>query len=105
MAPYQTVQHRPGPTWQPGVAFREQPGIERHFATMRRWLEDGVLLVGGPYLDDGGGGMVITRYPTLEAAVTAANADPAVQAGLLTALVRPWHPAMWQSASTPRWTE
>jgi uncharacterized protein YciI len=42
--------------------------------------------------------MVITRYPTLEAAVTAANADPAVQAGLLTALVRPWHPAMWPSA-------
>ncbi|HEX8863687.1 MAG TPA: YciI family protein [Actinomycetes bacterium] len=98
MAPYQTVQHQPGPSWRPGVAFREQPGVERHFATMRGWLEDGVLLVGGPYLDEGGGGMVITRYPTLEAAVTAANADPAVQASLLTALVRPWHPAMWQSA-------
>jgi hypothetical protein len=77
MAPYRTVQHWPGPSWQPGVPFREQPGVERHFATMRCWLEDGVLLLGGPYLDDGGGGMVITSYPTLGAAVTAVNADPA----------------------------
>jgi hypothetical protein len=41
---------------------------------------------------------VLDPLPTLAAAVAAANADPAVQAGLLTALVRPWHPAMWQSA-------
>jgi uncharacterized protein YciI len=98
MAQYQAVHHRPGPSWQPGVEFRRQPGVERHFATMRSWLENGVLLLGGPYLDDGGGGMVITRYPTLDAAVAAANSDPTVQAGLLTVEVRPWYPAMWQPA-------
>ena len=77
MAPYQTVQHWPGPSWQPAVPFREQPGVERHFATMHRWLEDGVLLLGGPYLDDGGRRHGDQPLPALEAAVTAVNADPA----------------------------
>jgi hypothetical protein len=51
MADYQADHHRPAPGWQTGVEFRRQPGVERHFATMRSWLEHGVLLLGGPYLD------------------------------------------------------
>jgi hypothetical protein len=40
------VMHRPGPAWQAGVDFREQPGVEAHrdhYAAMyaRRQLEMG----------------------------------------------------------------
>ena len=86
----QVVTHRPGPAWVPGVSFREQPGVEDHLATMRGWLDSGHLLMGGPFLDDGGGGLAIVAFDSLADARAAAQADRAVRAGLLHAEVRPW---------------
>ena len=57
---------------------------------MHGWLESGVLVLGGPFLDDGGGGTAVVRFGTLEEADAAAQADRAVQDGLLTATTRPW---------------
>jgi uncharacterized protein YciI len=92
---YQVVEHKPGHQWVQGVAFREQPGVERHFATMKTWLDEGRIIVGGPFLDDLGGGVVVTRFDSLEDAIAASSADAAVVAGLLTFVVRPWFLAMW----------
>lgn len=81
--------HTPGPAWKPGISFREQPGIEAHVGYMAGLLEKGLMVMGGPFLDDSGG-MMISRLPTLEAARRIAEADPAVQAGLLEVEVKRW---------------
>lgn len=57
---------------------------------MRGWLESGNLVMGGPFLDAEGGGMAIVAFESVEAADAAAQADPAVHAGLLRASTRPW---------------
>jgi uncharacterized protein YciI len=98
---FQIVEHRPGPQWLPGVPFREQPNVEQHFATMKSWLDDGRIIVGGPFLDDQGGGVIVTRFDSVEDATAAASADAAVKAGLLTFVVRPWFLAMWDDIEQP----
>lgn len=92
---YQVIAHLPGPEWLAGVPFPEQPGVHLHMANMKSWLDAGRIVVGGPFLDERGGGTVITRFDDLDAAIGAANDDPAVKAGLLIADVRPWLLAMW----------
>lgn len=84
------IAHLPGAAWVPGVPFREQPGVELHLGTMRGWLDSGRLVMGGPFLDEAGGGMAIVAFASLEDAEAAAHADPAVRAGLLEVQVRPW---------------
>jgi uncharacterized protein len=86
----QVIQHAPGHSWQPGVAFRDQTGIGEHLATLQGWLAAGQLVMGGPFLDGGGGGMAVVRFPDVAAAESAAQDDPAVRTGLLVASVRPW---------------
>ena len=85
------VIHGAGPAWQPGRPLFEQPGVREHVAHYRRLLEEGRLAFGGPFLDEHGGGMMIT-VPGVDAAEVAAfaAADPAVLSGLLTCTVRPW---------------
>ena len=90
MTDLQVIAHTPGPAWLPGVAFRDQPGVANHLATMKQWLADGRLVMGGPFLDDGGGGMAVVRFDDAAAADAAAQQDPAVRAGLLVASTRPW---------------
>jgi len=85
--------HRPGPTWKPGVSFREQPGIEEHVRYMAGLLDQGLMVMGGPFLDDSGG-MMVSRLPTLEEARRVAEADPAVRSGLLEVEVKAWLVAM-----------
>jgi uncharacterized protein YciI len=92
---YQVIAHLPGPKWVNGTPFREQPDVHLHMETMKTWLDAGRIVVGGPFLDERGGGTVITRFDDLDAAIEAANADPAVLGGLLMADVRPWFLAMW----------
>ena len=90
MTALQVVAHTPGPAWLPGTTFRDQPGVDEHLATMKRWLADGRLVMGGPFLDSDGGGMAIVRFDDVATADAAAQRDPAVQAGLLVATTRPW---------------
>lgn len=93
------VFHRPGPQWQSGVSFREQPGVMAHVHHYAQLLEKGQLVMGGPFLlPDSGGMMVATAGVTLEAIEAFAAADPAVQAGLLVYEVRPWYVAMQAGA-------
>lgn len=90
MTEFQLIEHTPGPRWAAGVGFRDQQGVEHHLATMRGWLDSGHLVMGGPFLDDDGGGAAVVRFATLADAEAAAQADRAVVDGLLQARARPW---------------
>jgi len=89
------VFHHPGPLWQPGVPMFHQPGLQAHVDHYRPWLDTGKLALGGPFMDAGGGGMMVSQPGLAFDEVQAfALADPCVQSGLLLAEVRPWFSAM-----------
>jgi len=44
------VFHRPGPTWQPGVDFREQDGVGEHIRHYLKFHEQRKLELGGPFV-------------------------------------------------------
>jgi len=91
------VVHAPGPRWKHGLPIFEQEGIQDHVAHFRQWLTQGKLAIGGPFLDEHGGGMMIPTEGLSEAEITAfANADPAVRSGLLRVAVRQWLVGMKQ---------
>jgi uncharacterized protein YciI len=85
------VVHKPGPAWQAGKPIFEQEGLRDHIAHFRQWLEQGKLELGGPFLDEAAGGMMVPTAGVPEEEIVAfVQADPAVHAGLLTVEVRPW---------------
>jgi uncharacterized protein YciI len=89
------VFHTPGPKWQYGVDFREQEGVREHVGHYLKFHEQGKLELGGPFLlQDAGGMMVATQHVSQEELDAFAAADPAVQSGLLLYEVRPWLTAM-----------
>jgi len=86
---YFVLVHSPGPKWQEGLSFQEQPGVDEHVRYMGELFERGLMVMGGPFLDNSGG-MMISRTDTLEAALRLARSDPAVRSGLLNVKVHPW---------------
>ena len=93
--------HRPGPRWQLGLPFPEQPGIMDHISFMRRMDEEHRLILGGPFDDEWAGssestpvGMAIIEADGIEQAEVLAGSDESVKAGLLTVTVRAWRPRM-----------
>ena len=89
------VFHKPGPQWQHGIDFREQAGVEQHVQHYLKLHEQGKLELGGPFLlQDAGGMMVATKDVSQSELETFAASDPAVQSGLLTYEIRPWLTAM-----------
>lgn len=85
--------HSPGARWQEGIGFREQPGVGAHVQYMAQQQQAGLLVFGGPFLDDSGG-MMVLRADSIEEAVAIAEADPTVLDGLLKVAVKPWMMAM-----------
>jgi len=89
------VLHKPGPKWQYGIDFREQPGVSEHVQHYLKFHKHGKLELGGPFLvPDLGGMMVATKDVTQKELEAYAAADPAVQSGLLVYEVRPWMTVM-----------
>jgi uncharacterized protein YciI len=89
------VLHSPGPQWQPGKNLFEQPGVREHVEHYRKLLVAGKLALGGPHLDERGGGMMIPAAGVSEAEIRQFAADdPAVKSGLLRFDVRPWFVGM-----------
>ena len=85
------IVHAPGPAWEAGLPFSEQAGVQDHLAHFRSLLAAGKLHLGGPFLDEFAGGMMIPSEGLSEAEIVAfANADPAVRSGLLRVAVRRW---------------
>jgi uncharacterized protein YciI len=85
--------HTPGPAWKSDVGFFDQAGIRDHVAYMGQFLAKGQLVMGGPFLDDSGG-MMIMRAASMDEARARAEGDPTVKAGLLKVAVKPWLAAM-----------
>jgi uncharacterized protein YciI len=91
------LMHSPGPRWKAGVSVVEQPGIAQHIEHFRTLLESGKLEMGGPFLDDAAGGMMIPATGVSELEITEfARADPAVVTGLLRVEIRRWMVGMKQ---------
>ena len=89
------VFHTPGPRWQAGVDFREQDGVREHAQHYLKFHEQGKLELGGPFLlQDTGGMMVATKDVLREELESFGAADPAVQSGLLVYEICPWLTAM-----------
>lgn len=89
------VFHSPGPNWQHGVDFREQPGVMDHVQHYAQLLQQGKLYHGGPFTDlDSGGMMIAAEAVSRDELEAFAAADPAVKAGLLTFQVKTWYIAM-----------
>jgi len=85
------VFHKPGPKWLPGKTLSEQPGVMDHIGHYKKLLEARKLALGGPHLDEAGGGMMIPAAGVNESEIVAfAAEDPAVRSGLLTFEVRAW---------------
>jgi|TARA_R100000005_G_scaffold68544_1_gene36441 uncharacterized protein YciI len=85
------VFHLPGPNWQAGKSLLEQPGVMEHVGHYKKFLEAGKLSMGGPHLDERGGGMMIPAAGAGLAEIEAfAAEDPAVKSGLLRFEVRAW---------------
>ena len=85
------VFHTPGPKWQAGLDFREQEGVREHVEHYLKFHEQGKLELGGPFLlQDAGGMMIATRDVSREELGSFAAADPAIGSGLLLYEVRPW---------------
>jgi len=89
------VFHRPGPKWQYGVDFREQEGVGEHVQHYLKLHGQGKLELGGPFLlQDAGGMMVATKDVSHQELDAFAAVDPAVRSGLLLYEIRPWLTAM-----------
>jgi len=89
------VVHKPGPNWKAGVLALKQPGLQAHVEHFRKLLQEGKLLMGGPFMDVASGGMMLAEAGVSEAEITEfASEDPAVKSGLLAFEVRPWLSAL-----------
>lgn len=89
------VFHTPGPNWKHGIDFREQEGVVEHVQHYLKFHQQGKLELGGPFLlQDMGGMMVATKDVSGEELESFAAEDPAVKARLLLYEVRPWLTAM-----------
>lgn len=85
------VFHRPGPRWVAGKPLFEQDGVREHVAHFGRPQQEGRLELGGPFVDDAAGGMMIPAAGVPHDEIVAfAEADPAVVSGLLRVEVREW---------------
>jgi len=86
---YIVIVHARGPKWDPEESFRNQSGIRYHIRHYEDLQAEGLLLFGGPFIDDSGGMMILHHTP-LDDARELAFGDPAVQDGLLGVKVRRW---------------
>ena len=89
------VFHKPGPKWQYGVGFSEQEGVGEHVQHYLKLHKQGKLELGGPFLlQDAGGMMVATKEVSHEELEAFVASDPAIKAGVLVYEVRPWSTVM-----------
>lgn len=88
------IVHTPGPAWQPGVDFRDQPGVMQHVEYFLKIKEQGKVTFGGPFLDNSGGMMIPKGGLSEEEIKRIASEDPTIKSGLVNCTIRPWYIAM-----------
>lgn len=85
--------HAPGTTWDHGLGFLQQPGIEQHIAFMRSLTERGLMVLGGPFADEDAAeavGMAVIMARDATEAEGIALEDRSVASGLIRVTARPW---------------
>jgi uncharacterized protein len=82
--------YAPGPQWLAGRPVTEQ-NLGAHRAYMADLYARGRVLLGGPFLDDAGGGVALLRAKGRDEATALLAADPAIREGVFTGVVRRWH--------------
>lgn len=75
---------------------REEDIVERHFNKLKKYTEEGKVILAGRTLnmDPEGFGIVIFEGPSDEAALEFMNCDPAVEEGIMTAKLFPYRVAL-----------
>ena len=82
------IYYRRGPAWIEGKTVFEQP-LQPHLAYMKSLAAAGTLKLGGPFLDDRGGLIVVGAAGIAEAQALF-EADPAVRDRVMVAEAHPW---------------
>jgi uncharacterized protein YciI len=85
------IFHRPGPGWVPRRHVLEQPGVGEHFGYLAAACKAGKIDMAGPFLVDGGGGMIImSSASTAVEAQRLVEEDPGIRSGLILAEICEW---------------
>src|SRR5262245_23729547 len=90
------VIYAPGPQWLAGRPVTEQ-NLGAHRAYMAELYARGRVLLGGPFLDDAGGGIALLRANGRDEVTALPAADPAIQEGAGTGAVRRRAPVAHQA--------
>jgi uncharacterized protein YciI len=85
---YYVFIYRPGPNWLHGKPINEQP-LTGHFEYMSHLQKEGILILGGGFLDNTGA-MGIFLSEDIEHAQDIVSADPVVRDKIVTATVHPY---------------
>jgi uncharacterized protein YciI len=85
------IFHKPGPNWREDVSAIHQHGVSEHLQYLGDLERRGQIQFGGPFVEDGMGGMVIAASGVDENIAYAIGInDPAVASGLIHFEVRRW---------------
>ena len=87
--PIYWIEYQRGPGWLPGQPA-PQPALQDHQVYLQRLMEAKTLLFAGLFRDEAGGGIAVLDLTDEAAARRIMADDPGVQAGILTARLRPW---------------
>ena len=85
---YFLLRWSPGPTFPPGLTFRNAP-LDDHIAYIKTALADGNVKYAGPFVD-GSGGMTVIQAPSLADARAFAENDPAFVRGAIVVEIKEW---------------
>ena len=89
------IIYEPGPKWIQGREIFDQD-LQAHAQYMTLLLDQGHLILGGPF-SDSTGGMAIITAKNADQAKDILNKDPAVTKGVFKATVHPWFIAFRQT--------
>ncbi|HUY08364.1 MAG TPA: hypothetical protein VNH82_04395 [Candidatus Dormibacteraeota bacterium] len=90
MATFLAILHRSGPQWDAAIALEQQTGYTSHAAYMNKWVEQRVVILGGPLADEH---RVVLALE--------AESEDAIRATLSR---DPWHRTHLRVASIDQWT-
>jgi uncharacterized protein YciI len=89
------VIHKPGPMWEDqSHSYVDPAALQAHIDHYRQMRARGKVVMGGPFLDTGGGMMILSDDVHIEEAREIVQGDPAVRSGLLRAEIRSWFAIM-----------
>ncbi|WP_417462083.1 YciI family protein [Kordiimonas sp.] len=80
--------YRPGPAWLKGKSMAEQ-NLRPHGLYIKQLRDTGVLVAGGPLIENDGG-LAVFRVASLEDARAILASDPAINSGIFEADVQSW---------------